>query len=78
MPQTFGMGYVRMWVEPNIVEIGGCPLAYLAHKAILFVRCYFRRVQIPCVHVFVATFKRYGNIKWFGQVYFIVSGVVFY
>ena len=78
MSQTFGMCYMRMWVEPNIIEISGCALGYLAHKSILLVRCDFWRVQIPGIHVFVAAFERYGNIQGFGQIYFIVSGVVFY
>ena len=78
MSQTFRVCYMRMWVEPNIVEIGGSALGHLSYKTILLVRCYFWWVQVPGIHVFVASFKRNGNIKGLGQVYFIVTGVVFY
>lgn len=72
------MGYMRMRIEPNIIEICGGSFGYLANKSILFVWGNFGRFQIPGVHVFVATLERYGNIQWFGQVYFVVAGVVFY
>jgi hypothetical protein len=66
-----------MRIEINIIEIGGCSFRDLAHKSILGMGFHFGRPQVPSVHIFVATVQGNGKVKGFGQVYGVVSGIMF-